>query len=60
METITINETINKNDVLFCITKEIMQGEARERIGRNLTADELNIAKKELEGGLMFDIDTVF
>lgn len=55
-----INETIDRNDVLFCITKETMQNEAREKIGRNLTEDELDIAKKGLEGGLMFDIDTVF
>lgn len=56
----TINETIDKNDVLFCITKETMQNEAREKLGRLLTDDELDIAKKGLEGGLMFDIDTVF
>ncbi|MCG2723888.1 MAG: hypothetical protein ABIF85_05540 [Nanoarchaeota archaeon] len=55
-----ITETINKNDVLFCITKETMQIEAREKLGRLLTEDELDIAKKGLEGGLMFDIDTVF
>ncbi|MBU4301080.1 MAG: hypothetical protein KKB09_07750 [Nanoarchaeota archaeon] len=51
---------MNKNDVLFCITKETMQIEAREKLGRLLTEDELDIAKKGLEGGLMFDIDTVF
>jgi len=53
-------ETINKEDLLFYITKETMQQEAMDKIGRYLTDDELYIAKKGLESGLMTDIDTVF
>lgn len=53
-------ETINKEDLLFYITKETMQNEALDKIGRYLTDDELYIAKKGLEAGLGTDIDTVF
>ncbi len=53
-------ETINEEDILFYITKETMQYEAKQKIGRYLTEEELGIAKKGLEWGLMTDIDTVF
>ena len=53
-------ETINKDDLLFYISKETLQYEALEKIGRYLTEEELDIAKKGLEWGLMTDIDTVY
>ncbi len=53
-------ETINKEELLFYISKETMQYEAKQKIGRYLTEEELYIAKKGLEWGLMTDIDTVF
>jgi hypothetical protein len=53
-------ETINKDELLFYISKETMQYEAMQKIGRYLTEEELYIAKKGLEWGLMTDIDTVF
>jgi hypothetical protein len=53
-------ETINKEELLFYISKETMQDEAVHKIGRYLTEEELFIAKKGLEWGLMTDIDTVF
>jgi len=53
-------ETINKDDILFYISKETMQYEAMEKIGRSLTEEELDIAKDGLEWGLMFDIETVY
>ncbi len=53
-------ETINKEELLFYIDKETMQYEAKQKIGRYLTEEELDIAKKGLEWGLMTDIDTVF
>ena len=53
-------ETIKKEDLLFYITKETMQNEALEKIGHILTCEELDIARKGLESGLMTDIDTVF
>lgn len=53
-------ETVNKEDLLFYITKEAMQNEAMQKIGRHLTEDELDIAKDGLDWGLMTDIDTVY
>jgi hypothetical protein len=53
-------ETINKEELLFYITKETIQNEAVMKIGRHLTEDELNIAKDGLDWGLMTDIDTVY
>lgn len=53
-------ETINKDDILFYISKETLQYEAMDKIGRSLTEEELDIAKDGLEWGLMFDIETVY
>jgi hypothetical protein len=53
-------ETINKDDILFYISKETLQYEAMEKIGRYLTEEELDIAKDGLEWGLTFDIETVY
>ncbi len=53
-------ETINKDDILFYISKETLQYEAMEKIGRSLTEEELDIAKDGLEWGLMTDIETVY
>ena len=53
-------QTIEREELLFYITKEAMQHEALRRIGRHLTEEELYIAEKGLEWGLMTDIDTVF
>ena len=53
-------ELINKEGILFYISKETIQCEALEKIGRYLTEDELEIAKEGLEWGLMTDIDSVY
>lgn len=53
-------ETINKEDLLFYISKETMQYEAMQKIGRHLTEEELDVAKDGLDWGLMTDIDTVY
>ena len=53
-------ETINKDDILFYISKETMQYEAMEKIGRSLTDEELDVARKGLDWGLMTDIETVY
>lgn len=53
-------ETINKEELLFYITKETIQHETMMKIGRHLTEDELDIAKDGLDWGLMTDIDTVY
>ncbi len=53
-------ETINKDDLLFYISKETVQHEAMQKIGRQLTEEELDIAKDGLDWGLMTDINTVY
>ncbi|MDR2910827.1 MAG: hypothetical protein LBV47_05635 [Bacteroidales bacterium] len=41
-----------EQDIIFSITKEDLQNEAMQRIGRNLTDDEINVAKKGIEWGI--------
>lgn len=53
-------ETVQLNKIVFAITKEDLQFEAKERIGRILTDEEIYIAKKGLESGLLTDIETVY
>jgi hypothetical protein len=53
-------ETINKEKLIFYITKETMQYEAMQKIGRHLTKEELDIAKDGLDWGLMTGIDIVY
>ena len=49
-----------KNEIVFDITVEDLQNEANKKIGRELTDDEINVAQKGLEFGLLTDIDTVY
>ena len=51
---------IDTEELLFYISKEIIQAAALEKIGRTLTEEELDIAKKGLEWGLLTDIDSVY
>ena len=53
-------ETINKEHLVFAITLDDLQNESLEKIGRTLTNEEIYIAKKGLEFGLLTDIDTVY
>ena len=53
-------EKIDKDDLLFYITKEDVQYEAQEKLGRKLNDDEFHKARKGLEWGLLTDIDTVY
>ena len=46
-----------ENNILFAVTIENMQEYAMEKIGRKLTEDELDIAKKGLENGMQFATD---
>lgn len=45
---------------VFSINEDDVQIEAKEKIGRKLTADEMQIAKKGLEYGLMTGIDIIY
>ncbi len=51
---------IRKNDLIFAITLDDIQSEAQEYIGRELTDQEILIAKKRLEWGLLTDIENVY
>lgn len=53
-------EIAQSNEIIFTITKEDLQFEAKEKIGRELTDDEIRIAIKGLEWGLLTGIDTVY
>ena len=48
------------NEILFKITKEDLQEEAQEKIGRELNNDEIHIAKKGLESGLLTNIEIIY
>jgi 23S rRNA maturation mini-RNase III len=53
-------EIIKINELVFAITLKDLQSESLEKIGRVLTDEEIHIAKKGLEFGLLTDIDTVY
>ena len=53
-------DLINKEELIFSITKDWIQKESNQLIGRNLTECELYTVKKCIECGLLTDIDTVF
>ncbi len=48
------------DNIVFAVTKDVLQEEAKRRIGRELDEQEMYSAKKGIEAGLTFDIDTVF
>ena len=54
------NRTIEKNQLLYILTIEDLQGEALERIGRKLTYDEIEIAKDRFEWGFESPRDIVY
>lgn len=53
-------KSVNSEEVLFAITTIDIQDEALEKLGRESTQEELLIAKKGLESGLLTDIDTIY
>lgn len=53
-------DTTNNKHLVFAITLEDLQSESLENIGRILTDEEIYIAKKGLEFGLLTNIDTVY
>jgi hypothetical protein len=53
-------EIVEQDKLVFSITLHDLQHESLEKIGRVLTDEEIHIAKKGLESGLLTDIDTVY
>ena len=52
-------ESQDIDEAIFTFTLAQLQEESIRKIGRTLTEDELYYAKKGIECGLSFDIDTV-
>ncbi|MFC2391751.1 MAG: hypothetical protein ACFNVV_07655 [Bacteroidota bacterium] len=50
----------NSDRILFCITEEELQSEAKQILGRRLNEEEIIIAQKGLDYGIMTSIDTVY
>ena len=50
----------NPDRILFCITEEELQSEAKQILGRRLNEEEIIIAQKGLDYGIMTSIDTVY
>lgn len=53
-------ETLQANEIIFAITKEDLQYQAIEKIGRQLTDEEMLIAKKAIEWGVGESIGIVY
>lgn len=51
---------LKKKEIVFSISIEDLQIEAMEKIGRTLTDEEIEVAKKGLEMGLLTDIDSIY
>lgn len=51
---------MDSEKIVFSITIADLQKEAIEKIGRNLDDIEIQIARKGLESGIMFDIETIY
>ena len=50
-----------ERNIIFSITVEDLQNEAIERIGRRLNEDEITIAKKGIEWGIVnFALDITY
>lgn len=53
-------KTNSDTRILFSISEDDVQIEAIERIGRKLTEDEMQIAKKGLESGILTGIHIIY
>ncbi len=53
-------ETLQVNEIVFAITKQDLQHEAIEKIGRELTDEEILISKKALEWAIGESIGIVY
>ena len=53
-------KTDNDTRILFAITEQDVQSEAIEQIGRTLNEDEMEIAQKGLEWGIVTGIHIVY
>jgi hypothetical protein len=50
----------DENETIYCITKDWLQEEAIERLGRRLTEEEVFTAKKCIDMGIGTSIHIIF
>lgn len=53
-------ENLEARENVFVITIEDLQFESKEKLGRELNEEEILIAKKGLQNGLLTNIDVVY
>ena len=53
-------EIIQSNEIIFVITKEDLQYEAKEKIGRELTDEEILDVKKKMAYGIGENIGFIY
>jgi hypothetical protein len=53
-------ENLEMTENVFAISLSDLQFEAKEKLGRELTEDEILVAKKGLENGILSSIDIVY
>jgi hypothetical protein len=53
-------KTDTATKIVFSINEDDVQIEAIEKIGRKLTADEMQVAKKGLESGILTGIHIIY
>lgn len=51
---------MQKDDLIFCITKEELQFEAMQKLGRVLNEKELFVAKNAFTNGLDLSVDIIY
>jgi len=52
-------EKVTKDNLIFYISEEMIQEEAKQLLGRNLNFEEIQICKKGFEWGLTNCIDPI-
>jgi len=53
-------EKLKSSEIIFAISKEDLQNEALEKLGRELSEEEVQIAKKGLQSGLLTGINSIY
>lgn len=56
----SMNTTFQSNRTIFSITTDDFQDEAIQKLGRELTDEEIDLAKDYLEWGILSSIDIVY
>lgn len=55
-----MDTTFQSNRTIFSITTDDLQGEAIQKLSRELTDEEIDLAKDYLEWGILSGIDIVY